>query len=319
MGYKQSNCSSNIPSEPRAVSRLETPRGKGCSWTCVFNNQFWKKITWSHWSQQELRSWMNKEPVNLEAQQPQFCWESRWCHFCRWDAKSAPCAYVPGKRHNEIYLLKDNNQSNISILCQKKCLRNFIFSLSFLLPSFGSFVYGFALSVACQSPCWDPCPGHAGLASLSDSAWTRQQAPCGKFITVKPWHFLISVVGTSHQQELSPPPRLRPKHNGLQKRGRVNVSDRALHTGILDVFSRLIWITLLWNTVLIQLPAVRSVCRHMDRSDRLISYFLKKFMFLNLAGWENTSRWGIDEVSSLNFSSWKGRTEVTNAAVCFIL
>lgn len=118
-------------------------------------------------------------------------------------------------------------------------------------------------------------------------ALTRQQTPCGKFIIVKSWHFLISIVGTSRQQELSPPPHLRPKHNGLQKRGRANPSDRALHAGILDVFSNLIWVTLLWNTVLtwtVQLPAARSGCRHVDRSKRSTSSFFKELHGFELSG-----------------------------------
>ncbi|XP_050758274.1 coiled-coil domain-containing protein 50 isoform X2 [Gymnogyps californianus] len=65
--------------------------------------------------------------------------------------------------------------------------------------------------------------------------YTSQPSPLRQI--PKPEH---SPKGTSHQQELSPPPCLRPKHNGLQKRGRANQSDRALHAGILDVFSRLI-------------------------------------------------------------------------------
>lgn len=158
----------------------------------------------------------------------------------------------------------------------EKCLSNFIFFPCLLLPS-SSFAYGFAPDlIACWSPCWVTCPGHSGLASLSASALTRQQALCGKLITMKSWHFQISTVGTSHQQELLPRPHLRPKHNDLQKRGRVSWSGCALRAGILDVCSRLIRVTLLWNTVLtwtVELPAARSSCHLTGRSNRLISYF----------------------------------------------
>ena len=232
---------------------------------------------------------MNKEPVCLGPQEPQFCWESRRCSFCRRDAKSAPCP-CPGKRHGEVYLLKRSNQSNISFLWQKNVLVT-LFLPCLLLPSFSSFAYclWFLSGFTSMS---EPSPGLLPSSFRSCipfwlCALTRQQAPRGKLITVKSWHFLISVVGTSHQQELAPPPCLRPKHSGLQKRGRASPSDRALHAGILDVFSRLIWVTLLWNTVLmwtVQLPAARSGCRHVDRSNRLISSFLKNCMVLNLVG-----------------------------------
>lgn len=88
-----------------------------------------------------------------------------------------------------------------------------------LLPSLSSFACGFALDlVACWSPGWDPCSGCSGPASLSDCALTRHPAPHGKFISLKSWHFLTFLVGSSQQKELSPSPPLRPKHNGLQKR-----------------------------------------------------------------------------------------------------
>lgn len=120
------------------------------------------------------------------------------------------------------------------------------------LPSFSSSACGFALDVISMSELLqEPLPRSlSSCIPFLPCALTKQQAPRGKSISVKSWHFLISIAGTSHQQELSPPPRLRPKHNGPQKRGEANPSDRALHAGILDVFDSLIWVTLLRNTVL---------------------------------------------------------------------
>lgn len=105
----------------------------------------------------------------LGTQQPHFCWESRRCSLCRWDAKSAPWTCVPGKRHNETDLKKKKNTQQYFFPMTEKCLSILVFLLVYL-PSFSSFACGFALDlVAYWSPCWDPCPGCLGLASLSDS------------------------------------------------------------------------------------------------------------------------------------------------------
>lgn len=161
----------------------------------------------------------------------------------------------------------------------------FFFFTCLLLPSFSGFAYGFS---SILEPCWDPLPRSFGSCiPFWLCALTRHPAPHGKLISLKSWHFLTFLVGTSQQQELSPPPHLRPKHNGLQKRGWVTWRDRALHAGILDVFSRLTWVTLLWNTVLmwtVQLPAARSSCHHRDRSNRLISAFFKEPHGFELGG-----------------------------------
>lgn len=66
----------------------------------------------------------------------------------------------------------------------------------------------------------------------------------------------------------------------------VTWRDRALHAGILDIFSRLTWVTLQWNTVLmwtVQLPTARSSC-YRDRSNRLISSFFKELHGFELGG-----------------------------------
>lgn len=144
--------------------RLETSWGKGFNWTCI-----WKGIPWSHWKSTGVKIMDEQGATSLGAQQSQFCWESRRCSLCRRDAKSAPCTCVPGKGHNEADLLKRNTQSNISFLWQKM-FKYLDFFTCLLLPSFSSFAFGFALDlVAGWSPCWDPCPGCLGPASLSDS------------------------------------------------------------------------------------------------------------------------------------------------------
>lgn len=138
-----------------------------------------------------------------------------------------------------------------------------------------------------------------------------------------PGTFLISTAGTSHQQELSPPPCLRPKHNDPQKRGWVNPSGHALPAEILNVFSSLIWVTLLWNTVLNHglYSFLRSSYHHGNRPNRLISSFFKELHGFELSGGGKISavrdRWII---SPLNFflSGRKGRGYKCCSLLCSV-
>lgn len=50
--------------------RLESSCDRDCNWACIFGDHFRKGIPCSYQSQQELRSWMNKEllPLGLSSQ-----------------------------------------------------------------------------------------------------------------------------------------------------------------------------------------------------------------------------------------------------------
>lgn len=229
--------------------------GKSCNWTCLFSSPF-------HGPTEVNKSWdqgWKRSQYFLEL-------SSHSSAESQGDAK--PASLKP-------FFYKGTARAKSPIHGRE--MFNFV-CVCLQLPSFSSSAYGFALDITSMSELLqEPLPRSlSSCIPFLPCALTKQQAPCGKSITVKSWHFLTSIAGTSHQQELSPPPRLRPKHSGPQKRGEANPSDRALRAGILDVFDSLIWVTLLRNNCLktwtVQLPAVRSGCRHGNRSNRLIFF-----------------------------------------------
>lgn len=112
---------------------------------------------------------------------------------------------------------KEQPEQNLLSMAEK-CLTLCV-CVCLQLPSFSSSAYGFALDVTSVSELLqEPLPRSLSSCIPFLPCALTKQAPCGKSITVKSWHFLTSIAGTSHQQELSPPPRLRPKHSGPQKR-----------------------------------------------------------------------------------------------------
>lgn len=225
---------------------------------------------------------------------------------------------APGKGHSEVVVVK------------KKWLEQYLSVAEKYVTSF-LYVYVFSCWVSVALAVF--CSEFSSMLELGPLPWAfRSCIPFllsvltrkhGESITVESWHFLISTAGTSHQQELSTPPCLRLKHNDPQKRGWVNPSGRALPAEILNVFSSLIWVTLLWNTVLNHglYSFLRSSYHHGNRPNRLISSFFKEFHVFELSGGGKISavrdRW---IVSSLNFllSGRKDRSYKCCSLLCSI-